>query len=167
MVRYYLPFDQEKKLFDMFKTKVESGDILILDKVFEECKYTAQGIIVDTFDFLKEKKYQIPTLEILPNRRFFNLVENQFVQPPAKTILSPTEFENSKQAFLESADAKMLLYCSQNSSQNLWIVTEETASPNDKKAFRKIPALCHILDLQCKTLPQVLSLFPEIQVKII
>lgn len=166
MVRYYLPFDHEKKLFEVFKSKVERGDVLILDKVFDECKYTAQGIVVTTFDFLKRKENQIPTTEILPDKKFFNMVEHQFVQQGAKKILSPVEFENRKQAFLESADAKMLLYRLQNTNEALCIVTEETESANDKKAFKKIPALCKILALQCQTLPQVLPLFPEIQVKI-
>ncbi|PJC57708.1 MAG: hypothetical protein CO025_11940, partial [Ignavibacteria bacterium CG_4_9_14_0_2_um_filter_37_13] len=52
-----------------------------------------------------------------------------------------SEFESRKKAFLESADSKLLLYCLQHKdeidSANYVIVTEETVSSNDNKAFKK------------------------------
>lgn len=66
LVRYYLPFDREGFLFEFFKSKIESKEIIILDKVFEECKYTAKGIVTEKLDYLSIKKNQIKTDELLP-----------------------------------------------------------------------------------------------------
>jgi hypothetical protein len=33
LVRYYLPFDKDKILYNFIKNKVQSGEIIIIDKV--------------------------------------------------------------------------------------------------------------------------------------
>lgn len=57
LVRYYLPFDKNQTLYNFIKNKIESKKILILDKVYEECEYTAKGIVLKELEFLKSKKY--------------------------------------------------------------------------------------------------------------
>ncbi len=90
--------------------KIESKEILVIDKVYEECEYTAKGVVIKTLEYLKIKKNQIKTEDILPNQKFFNQLENQFINRAVKNSLSDVQFENRKNAFLNSADAKLLLY---------------------------------------------------------
>tara|TARA_B100000614_G_scaffold237985_1_gene236558 strand:- start:461 stop:661 length:201 start_codon:yes stop_codon:yes gene_type:complete len=52
LVRYYLPFDKKGVLFQFFKNKVEVGEIIIIDKVLEECKYISKGIVLIKIDYL-------------------------------------------------------------------------------------------------------------------
>ena len=94
LVRYYLPFDKDLVLYNFFKSRVESGEIVILDKVYEECKYTAKGIVIETITYLENKKNRVKTEDILPNRRFFNQLENQFINRAIRNKLSDVEFEN-------------------------------------------------------------------------
>lgn len=169
LVRYYLPFDKKAILFDFIKRKIESKEIIILDKVFEECKYTSKGIIIETLEYLKDKKNQHKTIDILPTQKFFNQVENQFINGSAKKILTPIEFEDRKDKFLESADAKLILFSLQNKSifeeDKIIIVSEETEGSNDNKAFKKLPAICKILDIEIITLPELLSKYREISLE--
>ena len=78
LVRYYLPFDKNNILFDLIKSKVENGEIIVLDKVFNESSYTAKGVVIEKLDFLKLKKNQVKTTYILPSKKFFNLMENNY-----------------------------------------------------------------------------------------
>ena len=163
LVRYYLPFDKNNILFDLIKSKVENGEIIVLDKVFNESSYTAKGVVIEKLDFLKLKKNQVKTTYILPSKKFFNLMENNFINGSAKNKLSTVEFENRKDQFLESADAKLLLYSIQNKTEEIVIVSEETESSNDNKAFKKIPAICKFLNLKIITLPEIFEKYSEIE----
>ncbi len=167
LVRYYLPFDKEVKLFDIFQSKVKSGEIILLDKVVDECQYVASGTIVSKLPFLLDKKNQSKTTDFLPNKAFFNMLENQFVNSAIRRNLTDTEFESQKNTFLESADAKILLYSiSKNKNgDEIVVVTEESATNNDNKSFKKIPAICDILGIKCMTLPQLLLTYPEIDLR--
>jgi hypothetical protein len=42
LVRYYLPFDKKGVLFQFIKSKIGNGDIIIIDKVLEECTYNSK-----------------------------------------------------------------------------------------------------------------------------
>jgi hypothetical protein len=157
---FYLPFDN-CVLFNFFKSKIEEGEFIVLDKVYQECQYTAKGIVVETLDYLKEKSNQIKTVDILPSTKFFNQVENQFINGSAKNLLTAVEFEERKDSFLESADAKLILYClkQKGTIEEVLLVTEESEISNDNKAFKKLPAICKMLDIQVKTLPDLLKLY--------
>ena len=45
------------------------------------------------------------------------------------------------------------------------IVTEETDGGNDNKEFKKIPAICKILEIQVKTLPELLKTYDGIDIE--
>lgn len=165
LVRYYLPFDKSNILFDFIKAKVECQEIIILDAVFQECRYTSKGIVVSTLNYMKLKKNQINTTDLLPTRKFFNQLENNFINAAVKNRLSNVEFQNRKNDFLKSADAKLLLYSQANSSENIIIVSEETETSNDNKSFKKIPAICKLLNLEIITLPELLKRNNEIKVE--
>jgi O-methyltransferase involved in polyketide biosynthesis len=39
LVRYYLPFDNNNKLFDFIKQEIKNGRIVVIDEVLKECKF--------------------------------------------------------------------------------------------------------------------------------
>lgn len=158
LVRYYLPFDTKSRLYDLLLEKIESKELFVLDKIAEECKLTSKGIVIKQFDFLEFKKNQLKTDELLPYPRFFNQVENNFVNSAARKLITDVEFEKVKGDFLESADAKLVLLAlkERNSDDPVTIITEETETSNDNKAFKKLPAICKIVGVEVITLPQYL-----------
>lgn len=168
LVRYYLPFDQEKILYSVFQKKIENGEILVLDKVYAECVYTSNGLVIKSLPFLTDKKVKINTTSLLPTQKFFNQLENQFINGSVKNTLSEVEFENRKNQYLESADCKILLYgiMLENDGEDALIVSEETASSNDNKSFKKLPSICKILDLKIITLPELLTMIKDINIEI-
>ncbi|OFX58809.1 MAG: hypothetical protein A2046_05550 [Bacteroidetes bacterium GWA2_30_7] len=155
LVRYYLPFDNNKSLRKYIKKLIDTGEIIILDKVYEESKYTSKGIILTELNFLKDKQFK--TNDILPNPKFFNQLENQFCYGSQRNRLDASEFELAKKKYLNSADAKLLLYCMRDKDSlelDLPIlVTEETKAENDNKLFKKLPEICSILEIGHCSLP--------------
>ncbi|MCX6253310.1 MAG: hypothetical protein NTV31_02410 [Bacteroidia bacterium] len=67
LVRYYFPFDNENSLKDFIKKKIDTGIIMVIDKVYEESRYTSKGIIIKDLDFLKDKTRHFKTDELLPS----------------------------------------------------------------------------------------------------
>ena len=177
LVRYYARFDKGNKMFDFIRSKVEAGEIIIIDAVLKECEYQSKGIVVKTLDYLTDKdfkkSYEVPTKtkNLLPpsQKKFYNLIDNNFKSPRGR-ILNEAEFEVEKKQFLESADARMIIYALNelhtNSNADVRIVTEETEGSNDNKAFKKIPAICKILNIKSQTLPELLEEINGIDVEI-
>ena len=159
LVRYYLPFDKDDSLKKYINRKIDIGTIIIVDKVYEESKYISKGFVLNGLNLVKNKS--LGTKEILPNAKFFNQLENQFCYGIQKNRLNAAEFEVEKNKFLESADAKQVLYCLRNKNplgiDNPILVTEETKSENDSKLFKKLPEICSMLDIEHCTLPSLLK----------
>jgi len=109
LVRYYLPFDRNNILFDFIKSRIESGEIIVIDKVALESKYQSKGLILKKLAYLENKKLHTKTDEIFPSPKFFNQLENIFCNGIWKNQLTPVEFENRKNAYLDKADAKLIL----------------------------------------------------------
>ena len=108
VVRYYLAFDDHKRLFDFLKESLENESIILIDKVFEECKFQAKSIVIKNLPFLNDKSFHSKTNEILPYPKFYNLIENQFCDSYQRKRLEDYEFENAKNEHLESADVKLV-----------------------------------------------------------
>lgn len=97
-----------------------------------------------------------------------NQLDNNFINGVVKNKLSEIEFEKRKEAFLNSADAKLIL-CALDyikKDNDILIVTEETKSSNDNKGFKKIPTICKILEIKVLTLPQLINTYGEININI-
>lgn len=167
LVRYYLPFDNEDKLKTLIQAKVESGEIIVLDKVAEECGYVAGGIVLEMLPFLSDKKNQTKTTELFPPKAFFNMLDYQFVNSQLKSKLNESEFEARKTAYLENADAKIILYAYAQNRLGIpvTVVSEESSAGNDDKMFKKIPTICSSIGINCIQLPELLQKFNEIEVK--
>ena len=169
LVRYYLPFDKSKLLFNLFREKIESGEIIIIDKVYEQCLYSAKGLVLNNLDFLKEKTflknsktpYKTDSLLAPSPAKFMRMMENQFVVSVQRKKLTDVEFENRKTQHMEDADTKQILLCLNliKENEDVYLVTEETVDSNDSKLFKKIPAICNELGINCITLPELISLY--------
>jgi hypothetical protein len=161
LVRYYLPFDKNDSLKDLFWNKIKRREIIILDKVALESKRIAKGIIITKLNFVSDKKNQIKTDSLLPTASFLNDLENRFCYVSRKNTLNEPEFESRKRAFLESADAKLVLFCLSNKDpmnlEKIILVTEETKADNDLKVFKKLPAICELLEVEHCNLPALLD----------
>ena len=173
LVRYYLPFDNENHLIDFFKNKIANGNIVIIDKVYQQCQYQAKGIVLDKLlflkekDFLKQSKQPFKTSDLLiPNpKKFFHLLDNNFVNSIVKKQkeITDAEFEIEKERFLEDADMKLVITSLNfiQKGQDVLLITEETSSSNDNKLFNKIPLICYELGIITKTLPELISMFND------
>jgi len=174
LVRYYLPFDNNGVLFQFIKKKIENGEIIIIDKVLEECIYISKGIVISKLGYLSDtsfqKSFKVPfktdSLLAPAPAKLIRQVESQFVNTIVRKQkkLTDTEFENQKNAFLESADMKQIILCLnlQKDGEKVVLVSEETESSNDNKLFKKIPAICKILEIETMTLPEILGQFKGI-----
>jgi hypothetical protein len=161
LVRYYRPFDKEGSLKEFFKNKIDTGSILLIDKVFDESRYLSKGQIIKDLEFLQDKKRHFKTDELLPTKKFFNILDNQLCQVQLKNRLTSVEYEQKRNEYLDSADAKLILYCYNESNDlefdNPMLVTEETSSENDNKVFKKLPAICSILKIEQCNLPTLIK----------
>ncbi|MBI3125215.1 MAG: DUF4411 family protein [Ignavibacteriales bacterium] len=168
LARYYLPFDLKKVLYSAVQNKIENKEILFLDKVYTECLYTSKGLVLQKLPFLKNRRIQVTTKETLPDQKFFNQLENEFINGSVKKTLDEVLFEDRKNKFLESADCKLLLYGLKlkNEGIDALIVSEETSFANDNKSFKKLPSICNILELKIITLPELLNRFKDINIEI-
>jgi len=159
LVRYYLPFEKENSLSKFIIGRIETGEIIILDKVFEESTFIAKGVIIKELNLPKNKI--VKTEVILPSPKFFNQLESQFCYGSQKNRLNSAEFEIEKNKFLESADAKQILYCIKDKGSleidKPILVTEETGAENDNKLFKKLPAICTVLEIEHCNLPILLK----------
>lgn len=176
LVRYYLPFDKKGVLFNFFKIKIEKGEIIIIDKVFQECTYNSKGIVLTTLDYLNDKTFlkssKVPfktdSLLAPSPAKFLRQVENQFVNTVVRRQkkLSDTEFENQKNSFLNDADMKQIILCLNliKDGERVVLVTEETESSNDNKLFKKIPAICKELGIETMTLPELIAKYDGIDI---
>lgn len=169
LVRYYLPFDNENLLFNFIKDKIENGEIIIIDKVYEQCTYNSKGLVLKQLSFLTDKAFlkksktphKTDTLLAPSPAKFLRMVENQFVVAVQRKKITDVEFEVSKNKHLEDADTKQIILCLNlmQSESEVYLVTEETAESNDNKLFKKIPAMCNELNIKCITLPQLLKIY--------
>jgi len=178
LVRYYLPFDVNNILYDYINKKFESGDLVIIDRVYDECRYTAKGVVTEKMVFLGDKQFKKATklpLDtsslIAPSpQRFFNMGDNYCAVMSQKSQLLATEYESQKGTCMESADIKQILLClnlkSKDENIEIAIVTEETRDGNDKKLFQKIPMICSQVGIDTMPLPKLLATYTDISIDI-
>jgi hypothetical protein len=176
LVRYYLPFDKKAVLFQFIKSKIANGDIIIIDKVLEECTYNSKGLVLEKLPYLTDKTflksakvpYKTDSLLAPSPAKFLRQLDNQFVNSIVKRQkkLTETEFENQKNAFLNDADIKQIILCLNliKNGEQVVLVTEETESSNDNKLFKKIPAICKELEIETMTLPELIAKYDGIDI---
>lgn len=169
LIRYYKPFDSGSVIYDFFKRKIENNEFIVLNEVSEECNYFSQGLVAKELDFIKDKKLITKAQNLGSTKRFYNLLDNQFCNSFQKKQLDDFEIERFTQQFVQSADAKIMTTAMTRikEGQKVVVITEETIGNNDNKLFKKIPAMCSALDIDCIKLPELISRFDkEISVKV-
>lgn len=174
LVRYYLPFDKKRVLSEFFKKKIELGEIIVIDKVLQECTYNSRGIVISTLAYLSDKAflkaskipYKTDSLLVPNTKQFFHQLSSVFVNGIIRKKLTDIEFENQKDLFLESADMKQIILALniKKNGEEVVLVTEETENSNDNKLFRKIPAICKELEIETMTLPELLTKYEGIEI---
>jgi hypothetical protein len=176
LVRYYLPFDKKSVLFEFIKEKINQGEIIIIDKVLEECTYNSKGLVIKTLTYLEDKvfvksakvPYKTESLLAPSPAKFLRQVDNQFVNTIVRNQrkLTDTEFENQKNSFLNDADIRQVILCLNliKDGEEVILVTEESEVSNDNKLFKKIPAICKELDIPTMTLPELLDKYDGINI---
>jgi hypothetical protein len=176
LVRYYLPFDKKGVLFQFIKSKIENGDVIIIDKVLEECSYISKGLVLEKLPYLKEEAflkaakvpYKTDSLLVPNTKQFFHHLNNTFVNQIVKKSKNFTEveFESETTRFIESADMRQVILALniKNKGEQVVLVTEETESSNDNKLFKKIPAICEVLEIETMTLPELIAKYDGIDI---
>ena len=172
LVRYYLPFDEHSVLFNFIKTKIQTGEIVVIDKVLEQCRYIAKGLVIEKLDFLADpmflnsakQPYNTTTLLAPSPAKFIRMLENQFVVSVQRRKLTDIEFETLKNDHLNDADIKQIILCMHflDAKEDTVLVTEETVDSNDSKLFKKIPAMCRELKIRTMTLPELIKQYEEL-----
>lgn len=178
LVRYYLPFDKKKILFEIIKAKIANGEIIVIDKIIEECEYTSKGLVLKSLSFLKDKSFNkthklpLNTEFILPPApaKFYRMIDNNFVVAVLRARLNETQYDSLKNDFMNSADMKMILTSlnlkKDNLTEDIFLVTEETEASNDNKVFKKIPAICSLLDITTINIQQLIDKFEGVNIEI-
>lgn len=162
-VRYYLPFDKNLILKNLLKEKFESGELIIIDKIYFEIRANSKGIVIKELEFLLDKSKHIKTDNIFPNKKFFLMLEDNYCNKTVRKAkaITDVQFEQAKKEYLENADAKMILYALEHLSDIEFIkpiiVTEETKFGNDGKLFKKIPDICELSGIPCCNLQTLLK----------
>ena len=156
-VRYYLPFDSKGVLRGFLVDQVRQGAIVILDAVWEECQYVAKGIVVQELPELQV--YVKDTTSLLPpsQRKLSNLLDENFCNGVLKNMLTEDQYMLQKQNFMKSADYKIVVKCMEQPTMfdaDRCVITEETAISNDRKVFKKLPAIMNILQITVFTISQ-------------
>lgn len=177
LVRYYLPFDNNNRLFNFIKQQIEIGNLIIIDAVLQECEFTSKQLVIKTLDYLTEKEFKkefkVPykTSDLIPpsTKKFYHMVDDNFRSIISRR-LSDAEFEQEKKSFLNSADARMIILALNDRHNSIdseiFIITEETETANDKKSFKKIPTICKIIGLDVLTLPELIAKYKDVNIEI-
>lgn len=163
LIRYYKPFDSGSVIYDFFKRKIENNEFVVLDEVSIECEYHSRGLVVKELDYIKDKNFITKRLNIQSTKKFYSLLENQFCNAFERRQLEDYEIENQTESFIKSADAEIIItaIAKKDEGKKVVVVTEETIASNDKKLFKKIPAMCSALDIECLKLPELIKRFDK------
>lgn len=172
LVRYYLPFDKKKILIDRLMEEVKQHQLIILDKVKEECSKIAKGIVLDMIPQINGKEYITKTDTLTMPKRFYEMLDNNFVNGSVKRKLDGPKYDDLRTHYLQSADAYIIAYIMKHSHtlEGIQVLTEETETSNDNKVFFKIPAIMKQIMQDNKnptlTLPEYIKTLDEIDISI-
>jgi hypothetical protein len=81
-------------LLHYFEQKIKANEIIVLDKVCDESKYVAKGVILEKLNIMND--YKVNTKELLPDQKYFRQLENEFCYGAMKNKLTDAEFESQK-----------------------------------------------------------------------
>lgn len=153
----YYRFDKSEKdsvyskLRNFLKDKITQGEIIIIDRVYEEINDYVRGELVN---LKKEiKGYQVKTDYLVSEVE--GLIEQYTIVLDPKVFKKQTQIEVEIDKIRKSADLYLIEYTRKLKKEgyNAILITEETKFHNDGKALPKIPEICQKEGITCKTLP--------------
>ena len=154
IVRYYLPFDQDKTLYNWLQSSFVREESFLLQSTYDEISRISQGIILKELDFLKgQRTIRIDTV----SPKVHNLIDNNWIDRRniKRKNLAEEEVKRQKQIFINSGDCQLIIFAMQDTKRI--IITEETSANNDGKIFQKIPKICQQQGIKIFTLPNLLA----------
>lgn len=159
IARYYLSIKDESRLLYFLESNFRSGHLILLSSIHNEAAKTQKGVVLDTMNFLNDNGLQVNDSELLPPspRKFSNQLDNNFCIPLQRKRLKEEEYAQQKSFYLQTGDARMILFALNNQNLDPIIITEETRYSNDGKLFKKLPAICDILDIKHLSIAEWLS----------
>ncbi len=167
LARYYHPFDKTCVLYEFVRDNFMEKKIVVLDAILHETRSVSQGIALKAYPFIEENKDLIVnTQELTPysSKKFDNMLNNNFSIPPLVREIGLENYSLMKQEYLNSGDGKLILTMfnklHDDKEADVCIVSEESRFGNDRKVFKKIPAICDIVGTKCITLVDYLSQTP-------
>ena len=167
MAQSYQPFDNTQALETFLSHELKNGELILLDKVADEIRYVSKGIAFNTFKCLQDRKNIRSTSDLMPSKKFYNMLDNSFVNVPVRNLTlknDDTAYQNERDAYLQSTDCTLIVYANQQKDGNfepIQILTEETSFQNDNKLFRKIPFICSVLGIPTTDVVQYLKQHQE------
>lgn len=171
LARYYHPFDDTDALNIHLLSEMKAGNLILLDKIQEEAKRVSQGLAYAKFPCVQDKKNVCVTRDLMPNKKFYNMLDNIFVDRSVKKMRLEDDdeaYQNERDAYLRSADCSLIVYVMNHSNDldPIRIMTEESASANDGKLFKKIPFCCKEAGIQTITAVDYLKEVESLVVKV-
>ena len=160
LVRYYLPFDGDKIVYRFFQNQFDQGNFILCQAIYKECKMVAKGEAIKGLPFLDDVERQGIITATPEHHQKLSTWESG-----RATNINNINKESLKKEFLESGDFNMIACALEDKFRD--IVTDETKSPNDKKAYMKIPAICEKEAIDCISLPDLLLKCVDIKYKIL
>lgn len=156
IARYYLPIRDEVKLLRFIESKLRSGELVLLNTIHLEASRTQKGIALELMGFLNDHNLRVNDSDLMPPapKKFSNQLDNNFCIPLQKKKLSTADYAMQKEKYMSTGDAKLLLYALNHLDSNPAIITEETILSNDGKLFKKLPAICELLDIKHMTIAE-------------
>ncbi|MDI9348040.1 MAG: DUF4411 family protein [Methylacidiphilales bacterium] len=149
---YYLPLDFKKLLSNFLKEKIESKDILLIDKVIDESRKTRNGVVIKNLQFINNDTLGIKTII---TKEDHELIATNFLNKKLVPINSKVNYITEKNNYINTADPALILYARKN---NYTIITEEQSNnSNYKKIFNKIPTICASLKINCISMANYLK----------
>ncbi len=166
LLRYYTPFDDKQVLLEFFKQKFDNKEAVLLDAVYEECRFVGHGMVLSNLSFL-QRHIVVKTDDLIPfaPKKWDSLLDNQLCIPLKKKLMTDVEYIAAKESYMTTGDAKMLLYARnlQHDDNDLFdkdivIVTDESRTANDGKPFKKLPVCCDVLGIKSMQLVDYLKI---------
>lgn len=151
IARYYLPLEDCGELLNFLELKFKEKELILLKSVHKEACNVQKGISIEQMPFLNDTSIQFNDIDLFAPipKTFSHQLDNNFCIRVNKNKLKEEEYIQQKEAFMRSADAKIIFYALHNVQSNPVIITEETPYTNDGKVFKKIPAICNELKFPC------------------
>ena len=156
LVRYYHPFDSDKKLYNKTEEMFVTEYFLLIENVLKEAERVAGGRILKTYSFLRKEAGKIKRIksDTAISRELHERIDKGWVIKTNKPENQEGYKEVKTREIEERADFQ-LVFAAIN--RRATVVTEESKSINDNKVFKKIPLICEHEEIPCITLPDLLK----------